>query len=107
MSEPPIACTLSPEELACGAVDLLPGLVPVAQTVRPTPEGARLEFAGERGIVTRIAAVIERERLCCRFLRFGLDVAPDGGAVTLVLSGPPGTVAFLASLDPAFAAPTG
>jgi len=39
--------------------------------------------------------VIERERGCCPFLRFTLDVAPGHGPVTLEVTGPPGTRAVL------------
>ena len=42
-----------------------------------------------------VARWIANERLCCPFLRFTLDVAPAGGALTMTLSGPEGTRAFL------------
>jgi hypothetical protein len=45
-----------------------------------------------------IASTIEAERRCCRFLRFDVTVAPDGGPVWLMLTGPPGTREFLAAL---------
>jgi hypothetical protein len=105
MSDLPIACTLSAHELACGAAELLPGLAAVADAVRPRADGVRLKFAGETGLVTRLAAVIERERQCCQFLRFQLEVTPGLGPVTLDVDGPPGTGAFLAGLHPSFAAP--
>jgi hypothetical protein len=44
-----------------------------------------------------IAAFVTLERRCCPFLRFRVDVAPDGGPVWLTLDGPPGTPAFLAA----------
>jgi hypothetical protein len=105
MSHPPIACTLTDQELACGAVDLLPGLAGAADSVRAMPNGVRLAFAAEAGVVPRLAAVIERERQCCRFLRFRLDVSPALGPIVLVIDGPPGTAEFLAGLHPSFAAP--
>jgi len=105
MSDLPIACTLSAHELACGAAELLPGLAAVADAVRPRADGVRLKFAGETGLVTRLAAVIERERQCCQFLRFRLDVAPARGPIMLQIDGPPGTREFLAGLHPTFAPP--
>ena len=35
---------------------------------------------------------------CCLFLRFVITVEPDGGAVSLELSGTPGTREFIAGL---------
>ena len=45
-----------------------------------------------------IANVVEAERQCCRFLRFGIQVEPDDGPVYLDLTGPPGTREFLAGV---------
>jgi hypothetical protein len=102
MANVPIACTLTAEELHCGAAELLPGLAAIASQIQPISEGVRLEFAVVPGIVPQIAAVVERERQCCQFLNFELDVASAEGPVTLVMHGPPGTGAFLAGLHPAF-----
>jgi hypothetical protein len=49
-------------------------------------------------VLSAIAETIDAERLCCRFLRFELVVAPNGGPVELRLNGPPGTAEFLAEL---------
>lgn len=38
---------------------------------------------------------IARERLCCPFLRFALEVTPAGGPVTLHIDGPAGAKEFL------------
>lgn len=103
MSEFPIACTLCGDDLTCGAADLLPALVEHAAQVRTLPEGLRLEFVAASGLVPRIASVIERERQCCQFLRFRLEVSPGLGAIALEVDGPPGTAAFFAGLHPAFA----
>jgi hypothetical protein len=103
MSHPPIACTLSAHEMGCGAADLLPGLVPIAESVRAIPEGVRFEFAAQQELVPRIAAVMERERQCCQFMRFRLELSPGLGPIVLIIDGPPGTSDFLARLHPAFA----
>lgn len=105
MSHVPIACTLSAHEQACHAAELLPGLAEEAQSVRLAPDGVRLAFAAEPGVVTRLAAVIERERECCQFLRFRLEISPALGPIVLDVDGPPGTASFLAGLHPSFALP--
>jgi hypothetical protein len=45
-----------------------------------------------------IARAVEAERHCCRFLRFGITVEPDGGPVFLELTGPAGTREFIGAL---------
>ena len=45
-----------------------------------------------------IARAVEAERHCCRFLRFGITVEPDGGPVFLELTGPRGTREFIGAL---------
>jgi hypothetical protein len=41
---------------------------------------------------------VDAERRCCRFLRFTITVEPDEAAVTLDLTGPPGSGEFVAAL---------
>lgn len=95
MTPEPVACTLTPDQLRDGAADLLPGLVGAARAVVWLPDGVRLTFDAADGLLARIAAVIERERGCCPFLRFTLDVAPGHGPVTLEVTGPPRARAVL------------
>jgi hypothetical protein len=102
MNDLPVACTLSVHDVHCAADDLLPGLARIAQGVTRQADGARLVFEPSDGIVARIADVIERERRCCRFLRFALEVREGGGEVALTISGPAGTGAFLESLSAEF-----
>lgn len=90
----PVACTLSGADLARRR-DLLANLRAACRRIEDLDDGVRLTFDGAADTIGRVAAVIDLERACCRFLHFRLDVAPDGGPVTLTLSGPPGTAAFL------------
>ena len=94
----PVACTLSPETLAARRAGLLPAFALEAETREQAPDGLRLRFSASTERLQRIAAVIDAERPCCRFLRFDLTVEPDGGPVWLTLSGPPGTKEFLGAL---------
>jgi hypothetical protein len=96
MSELPIACTLTPETLAARASDLLPGLVARARSCDEAGEGIRATFPAD--MLREIAAVIDAERQCCRFLQFDLAVPPGGADLVLTVSGPPGTRAFFETL---------
>ena len=98
MADVPIACTLSPDALKTRRDGLLADLFQRAEDHELTEHGLRLRFPPATEVVATIARVVDAERLCCRFLRFVITVEPDGGAVSLELSGPPGTREFIAGL---------
>ena len=98
MTDSPIACDWSSAELAERRQELLPGLIEQAVERVTLPNGFRWRFEPESELLSRIGAVIDGERRCCRFLRFRTDVDPDHGAVWLEVTGPSGTVAFLTEL---------
>jgi hypothetical protein len=98
VTDPPIACTLTPGELRAGAADLLPGLAASADRRSMLPRGIRLEFAPRAATLRRIGEVIARERRCCRFLSFRLDTRTATGEIALDITGPEGTPDFLVAL---------
>jgi len=98
MSELPIVCTLQPGELNRRTAQLLPGLARAATSVVAIADGYRFEFEASSAILDAIAAAIDAERQCCRFLRFRLTVEPDGGPVTLEVCGPAGSHEFLTAM---------
>jgi hypothetical protein len=64
-----------------------------AQDIQEKPNGFSFRFSA-----TEYAAVVlfvGRERLCCPFLEFRLEVAPDRGSLWLHISGPEGVTPFL------------
>ena len=98
MADLPITCTLTPETIRTRRAGLPPGLLERAETRETLPEGCRVRFAATVDILPRIAQTIEAERQCCRFLRFLMTVEPDGGPITLDITGPTGTREFLDAL---------
>ena len=98
MDELPIACTLSPDALRTRRDGVLADLRRRAERHELTESGVRLRFSSSADIVAALARVVDAERECCRFLRFVIAVEPDGGPVSLELSGPPGTRDFIAGL---------
>src|SRR5215203_6159477 len=99
MPDLPIVCTLSAADRSGRREDLLPGLLGTASEATETEWGFRFRFDSSSGTtLARIAAVLDRERQCCRFFRFALTVPQDLGPVWLEVSGPEGTKAFLADL---------
>lgn len=77
---------------------MLSDLARRAQSHEELPDGFRLRFPASEDLLLTLARVIEAERHCCRFLRFGLVVEPDGGPVVLELTGPAGTREFVTAL---------
>jgi hypothetical protein len=98
MAELPIACTLTPEALRTRREGLLMDLVRRAVRREDLSDGLRLEFAPSGETLALIARAVEAEHHCCRFLRFGMTVEPDGGPVFLDLTGPAGTRDFISAL---------
>jgi hypothetical protein len=98
MADLPIVCTLSPEALQTRRLGLLSNLLRRAEGQEELPNGLRLRFPPSAETLAAVVSAVEAERHCCRFLRFGITVEPDGGPITLELSGPPGTREFVAAL---------
>jgi hypothetical protein len=98
MTDLPVACTLSPDALRARRQGLLADLLQRSQSHELTADGLRVIFSADGESLATIAQAVEAERQCCRFLRFVLTVAPDGGPIALELSGPGGTREFLAAL---------
>jgi len=95
---PPIACTLSREQLAAGRDGLLPGLADHAVQRTALPGGVRLRFAATAERMRQIDAVVRRERECCPFLEFRVGLAIGRSSLTLDVTGPEGTAQVLADL---------
>jgi hypothetical protein len=100
VTELPIACSLDGRALAARTSDLRGSVLAEASTVERLPDGYRWRFAAAENVLARIGEVIDAERHCCRFLRVQVLAEADGGAVTVDVTGPPGTVEFLESWLP-------
>ncbi len=98
MTSIPIACTLTPEQLRCESAQLLPGLCSLAESRTWTSSGIQLLFAPRSEHLRTIARVVDRERTCCAFLTFRLEIPAGVGQFVLEVSGPAGTTEFLAGL---------
>ena len=98
MADVPIACSLDPAALASRRTGLLRELVGQAASRSELPSGHRLTFAASTVALELIAAVIDAERQCCRFLTFQLTVPPDGATFVLDLTGPADTREFVTAL---------
>jgi hypothetical protein len=97
-SDLPVACTLGPDALSARREGLLSELCRRAHAHEELADGHRLSFAATDETLALIMKVVALERRCCRFLRFRITVEPDGGPVSVDLTGPSGTREFLSAL---------
>jgi hypothetical protein len=97
MSTSAPSCALSPEQLRAQREKLLPGLMKRAK-VSDLRNGVRLRFAPKPGLLKEIAGIMEKEQVCCSFLRFALTVESGGGDIVFDITGPKGTRELLKSL---------
>ena len=98
MTNLPIVCTLSPAAIRARREGLLSELVRRATAHEVLEDGHRLQFAADDDALFVIARAVDAERQCCRFLRFRVTVEPDGGPISLELTGPAGTREFVSAL---------
>lgn len=98
MTSLPIVCSLTPAALRARREGLLADLRRRAAAREELPDGHRLRFAADDGILAVLAHAIDAERQCCRFLRFTLTVEPGEGPIVLDLTGPAGAREFVAAM---------
>src|SRR2546423_15651170 len=98
LPQPPIACTLTPEELANRRMELLPGLIRQAVETVEVADGWRLRFENKPGLLKTITDAVEQERSCCRFLCFKIICEPEMGPIVVEVTGPADTTGVLAGV---------
>ena len=90
-----IECTLTEEERRAWALELRAGLYPRVLRRRLRDDGIEVQFEKTGEILRDLGDFIAFESRCCEFLRFDLCVESQSDIVTLRLSGPKGTRAFV------------
>ncbi|PSQ78424.1 MAG: hypothetical protein BRD35_01190 [Bacteroidetes bacterium QH_7_62_13] len=94
---PPIACNLSAiedddrDEHQRAAETVFEAVT----DLRELDDGYAFRLPPDTDVVARAGAFVARERLCCPFFRFQLDVTPDHGPVWLRLTGRDGVKAYV------------
>ena len=69
-------------------------LIQTVQGIEEVENGYVFTFPNETELISKAAAFISNEQLCCPFLKFTLNVL-NGEPVSLSLTGPTGTQEFL------------
>ena len=89
-----VACSLNPGELSRKRTEILEFFEGALER-RELPDGFELSFPGDERTTRYLMELIRTERLCCRFLRFGLTFEPGMGPIRLTLGGSPQAKDFL------------
>jgi hypothetical protein len=92
---PPMACTLTPDQLRERRDSLLRKAGSALLETVERPDGYAFRFPPE--MFDELARVVGLERRCCAFLRFSLTAEPGNGPVWMEITGPAESKAFLAS----------
>ncbi len=94
---PPIACdptALDEDERAVHA-ESATALFERVTDLRELSDGYAFRLPAETEVVREAGAFVSRERLCCPFFHFTLEVTPDEGPVWLHLTGRDGVKAYV------------
>lgn len=63
--------------------------------IRELPDGYAFRLANGADLLRKTAEFIARERLCCPFFGFAVELEPEGGALWLRLTGRDGIKPFI------------
>jgi hypothetical protein len=91
----PIACSLTSEELRSRETILLAEFKSAVTATEELADGYAFRVSGEKNRLAQVAELMIAERQCCPFLAFQLTAEPNTGALTVRITGPEGTKAFL------------
>ena len=96
-NESPIACDMSAIEPAQRAAHIATGgqVFRAAEEITELADGYAFRLPPRSDVLTKVAEFISLESLCCPFLRFSLEVEPEGGSVWLRLTGRGGVKTFI------------
>jgi hypothetical protein len=98
VSEIPVACCLTDEELRNREATLLAQFKSALLTTEELADGYLFCIPGDKKWLAVAAELIAAERECCPFLKFELAAEPAMGPVTVRMTGPAGTKEFLKSI---------
>ncbi len=87
-----VACTLPDEQQTARLGELMNGLLARRVSITELPDGYAITFTDGAATRTEIDAFIAFEQQCCSFMKYAVSGSEP---VTLALTGPEGTKAFL------------
>ena len=89
------ACRLPEEQQEAARRDAWQFLEETVEETRELENGYAFRFPGGEEVTRTVLEAVERERDCCPFFRFELEMAPDQGPIWWKFLGPDGVKRFL------------
>jgi MerR family copper efflux transcriptional regulator len=68
------------------------------QEVQEMPDGYRFRLPPDSAMLLKVAEYITKERLCCPFIRFEIEIEPNNGPLWLRLTGGEGVKEYMRSV---------
>ncbi len=93
--DPPIFCELSDPREVSDRKKLLESAFEEVRWAEELKDGYAFGFPGSAGWAEKLVGIVSAERVCCPFLTFALLFEPDGGPISLRVTGPEGAKAFI------------
>lgn len=95
--ESPFACDMSAIASVQRTAHLanIDRLFRAVESLHELPNGYSFRLRNEAPMLMTLAEFITLERLCCPFFGFGLELEPEGGSVSLSLTGRNGVKLFI------------
>lgn len=90
-SNPPVACSLTEAEVDA-RTDQARELLDAYREAFEAEDELTLAFDGVTTSLPAVAAFVERERECCAFADYSIEVSPPYEETRLTITGPDGTV---------------
>ena len=87
--------TAIPAELRNQPIAITKEVFGAIQTIRELPNGYAFQLSDTQGMLVKTAEFIDKERLCCPFFSFTVEVAPAGGSLWLQMTGQEGVKPFI------------
>src|SRR5262245_52214365 len=87
--------TAIPAELRNQHIAITKEVFGAIQTIRELPNGYAFQLSDTQGMLVKTAEFIDKERLCCPFFSFTVEVAPAGGSLWLQMTGQKGVKPFI------------
>lgn len=91
----PIACKLSDPREVSDRKELLGSVFAQVRWVKELEDGYIFGFPGSAGWAEKLIEIVNAERECCPFLTFEVLFEPDGGQISLRVTGPEDAKAFI------------
>jgi len=91
---PPVACSLSAPDLEKRR-ELINSVFSGTLRMDDLEDGYAFTFPGSTEWAEKLVGMISAERACCPFLTFEVLFEPDGGQISLRVTGPEGAKTFI------------